>query len=293
MFETLFKIMAIVRTRLLFLCVLSVCVLSHAMFSAGGGGGSCGGAPAGGTCGGGPPAGGCGAGGPEPEVDTSNVPPTNVLIMFAGKSYAGKDFLGSRLLALLQAHQHFNVTSHKYAFGDQWKKLFAEEKNLDYVKLLHDWDYRDEHWDAMSTWNTAFKERTDIEPSMFPRMVTEEMKQHALPMGRPYERVSFVLTDLKREHELTYMKKVAADNVISHLKVITVRVEASEDARKRRGWKAGPSASSPDQTELDNHKGWTYTFHNEDEGEDSVAAIDKFLANKILPVCFSHNLPSN
>jgi hypothetical protein len=111
----------------------------------GGGGGGYGGGGGGGSCGSGVDGDADAAADPAKAMD-----PVNVLFMVSGKSYSGKHFVTSRFVALVGASPaEWNVTARRFAFKDQGRIACARNLGLEEDRIVNDWEYREEHDDAV------------------------------------------------------------------------------------------------------------------------------------------------
>ena len=165
--------------------------------------------------------------------------PVQLAIVFAGKRKSGKDYCSDRLLALIG-----DEVAEIGRLSGPLKKAYAEEHDLDYAELLTDSPYKEQHRARMITWG---EERRNADAGFFARKVLAASSKPIL-----------IISDARRPGDVAFF----LENVP---RVITVRVEASQDTRRARGW---VFASGVDDAEsecgLDAYEPWDVVLKNDD-----------------------------
>ena len=136
--------------------------------------------------------------------------PVQLAIIYAGKRKSGKDYCSDRLLALIG-----DEVAEIGRLSGPLKKAYAEEHDLDYAELLTASSYKEQHRARMITWG---EERRNADAGFFARKVLTAASKPIL-----------IISDARRPGDVAFFQ----ENVPT---VITVRVEASQETRKQRGW---------------------------------------------------------
>ena len=184
--------------------------------------------------------------------------PVQLAIIFAGKRKSGKDYCSDRLLALIG-----DEVAEIGRLSGPLKKAYAEEHDLDYAELLTDSPYKEQHRARMITWG---EERRNADAGFFARKVLTAASKPIL-----------IISDARRPGDVAFFK----DNVP---KVVTVRVEASQDTRRARGW---AFASGVDDAEsecgLDSYGKWDIIIKNDDGADvhEQLAVLTKKAADAL------------
>ena len=184
--------------------------------------------------------------------------PVQLAIVFAGKRKSGKDFCSDRLLALIG-----DEVAEIGRLSGPLKKAYAEEHDLDYAELLTASSYKEQHRARMITWG---EERRNADAGFFARKVLAASSKPIL-----------IISDARRPGDVAFFQ----DNVPT---VITVRVEASQETRKQRGW---VFASGVDDAEsecgLDAYEPWDVIIANDDGADvhEQLAALTKKAADAL------------
>lgn len=214
------------------------------------------------------------------EVDLPTVPPSTTLIAFAGESHAGKTFVAKRLNSLLRAHSEWNITSEIFSLDSYPLVDLAREAKLDQKRLIEDLDYRDEHYSLISAHRPSFA-------AAHPNWRKDALDwflaaAKARAATAAHARSVLIVDDLSLPFQLEYLQRVVDQQQVPNAKLIPVLVEASTEARKRRGLR--PSAVAPEGSRSAEGltSTWSFRVANERDGADQVAAIDTFLAERLL-----------
>lgn len=182
-----------------------------------------------------------------------------IIIGLSGKRYAGKDHVAS-LIARRWAKENVYVTS----FGDALKRAAAEHYALDAERLCTSRAYKEQHRDKLIAFGKITRA---VEPA---RWVREAMQR--IPEGCNV----VVFSDVRFHHEVEALK----DYRLWDQRVFLVRIEASLEARRQRGFVTDPVVDSdPSETELDAtpHLDALLVNDSNTREPDVDALIDSFL----------------
>ncbi|XP_064032216.1 phosphomevalonate kinase isoform X3 [Pogoniulus pusillus] len=134
-----------------------------------------------------------------------------VVLLLSGKRKSGKDFVASELRGRLGPD-----VCTILRLSAPLKEQYAKEHGLDFQRLLDASSYKEQHRQGMIRWG---EERRRTDPGFFCRMAVEGAAQPV-----------WVVSDARRLSDVEWFRKAYGDAVQ------TVRVVASEETRKRRGW---------------------------------------------------------
>eukprot|EP00465_Bigelowiella_longifila_P015220 CAMPEP_0185274090 /NCGR_PEP_ID=MMETSP1359-20130426/51039_1 /TAXON_ID=552665 /ORGANISM="Bigelowiella longifila, Strain CCMP242" /LENGTH=174 /DNA_ID=CAMNT_0027866941 /DNA_START=177 /DNA_END=698 /DNA_ORIENTATION=+ len=135
-----------------------------------------------------------------------------VVVIFSGKRKSGKDYCTERLKSMLGPE-----TAEIGRLSAPLKLAYAKEHNLDYKQLLSDGPYKEKYRKDMIRWG---EERRNKDPGFFAKLVVASCARPVL-----------IISDARRVTDIEFFKEPARG-----FYPITVRVEATEETRKTRGW---------------------------------------------------------
>ena len=184
--------------------------------------------------------------------------PVQLAIVFAGKRKSGKDYCSDRLLALIG-----DEVAEIGRLSGPLKKAYAEEHDLDYAELLTASSYKEQHRARMITWG---EERRNADAGFFARKVLAASSKPIL-----------IISDARRPGDVAFFQ----ENVPT---VITVRVEASQDTRRARGWVfTGGVDDAESECGLDAYEPWDVVLHNDDGADvhEQLAVLTKKAADAL------------
>eukprot|EP00123_Amoebidium_parasiticum_P015082 comp22776_c1_seq1/m.35631 comp22776_c1_seq1/g.35631 ORF comp22776_c1_seq1/g.35631 comp22776_c1_seq1/m.35631 type:complete len:192 (-) comp22776_c1_seq1:573-1148(-) len=134
-----------------------------------------------------------------------------VVVVFSGKRKSGKDHTTDLL------KDRLGYSAQILRLSGPLKFQYAKENGLDGEKLLDASAYKEQYRADMIAWGEA-KRKTD--PGFFCRLVCEEATRRDTPV--------WIVSDARRGTDLEYFQ--------AHYSTLSVRVEASEQTRQKRGW---------------------------------------------------------
>lgn len=136
-----------------------------------------------------------------------------VVLLFSGKRKSGKDYVVAELKKLLG-----DSICEIIRLSGPLKKQYALEHGLDFEKLLDSSSYKEKYRKSMIAWGEA-KRKED--PEFFCSLATKDA-------CRPI----WIISDARRRTDMKYF--------CERYQVIHVRIQASEETRKLRGWSFDP-----------------------------------------------------
>ncbi|KAM5129081.1 phosphomevalonate kinase [Mantella aurantiaca] len=167
-----------------------------------------------------------------------------LVLLFSGKRKSGKDFITERLRESLGGD-----TCAILRLSGPLKKQFAEERGLDFQRLLDASDYKENYRSAMITWG---EEKRNCDPAFFCRLIVEGVTQPV-----------WIISDARRRSDIDWFRSSygAATQ--------TVRVEASEETRRSRGWEYTPEVDDA-ESECGLDAGVTFDWIIANDGDQSA-----------------------
>ncbi len=162
------------------------------------------------------------------------------IIVFSGKQFSGKDTVAKILLNKFKTFKRIGI-------GDAIKLKYSEKTGLSLEEIEKNKPlYRQDLID-LGDWGRA------QDPDFWLNAIIE------------YEG-NTIVTDVRVKHELDLFRSHGA---------YTVRVEASEEARAKRGQLS--SKDDPTETGLDNIEDWDFVIHNEGSYEDLLLNSEELI----------------
>ncbi|RWS10008.1 phosphomevalonate kinase-like protein [Dinothrombium tinctorium] len=147
------------------------------------------------------------------------------------------------------------------------KAQYAKTHNLDYEKLLDASEYKEYHRKQMVEWSESIRKN---DPHYFLRLSIEENDAINKPV--------WLMTDARRESDLIFFK----GEQFKSAKLFTVRIVASDETRKSRGWVYTPGIDdATTECGLDNYTEWNIDIRNENLTEEDVIICLQTVMNAI------------
>ena len=170
---------------------------------------------------------------------------TKKIIVFSGKQFSGKDTVAKILLERFPSFKRIGI-------ADAIKMQYGKEKGLTIEEIEKNKPiYRQDLID-LGDWGRA------------------QNPDYWLNSIIAYDG-NTIVTDLRVEHELNLFRSHGA---------FAIRVEASEDARSKRGVLA--SKNDATETGLDNVADWNYVIHNEGSYEELLENTEKLIEELVV-----------
>lgn len=134
--------------------------------------------------------------------------------------------------------------------------------NLNYEELLSESAYKELHRRKMVEWSEMVRKD---DPNCFLRLSIEENRGYEVPI--------WILTDCRREGDLRFFKEEPA---FRDTALVTLRIQASEDLRKQRGYVFTPSIDDAEtECGLDQYQDWTHVIQNDNLSEQQIVDLLK------------------
>ncbi|XP_058442925.1 phosphomevalonate kinase [Malaya genurostris] len=180
----------------------------------------------------------------------SNIPRS--VLLCSGKRKTGKDFLTERLLQRLSADR-----AQIIRISEPIKRSWAEKLGLNLNELLSDGPYKEKYRKEMIEWSD--QQRAE-DYGFFCRQACMEVNKEIC-----------IVSDVRRKSDIRYFKELFGS------KVKTVRIEATEETRKKRGWHFQEGVDNvQSECDLDNMTDWDLLITN-DCGTDVEEALNKII----------------
>ncbi len=177
----------------------------------------------------------------------NNIQNKKKIIVFSGKQFSGKDTVAKIILEKFKTFRRIGI-------GDAIKLTYSAQKGLSLEEIEKNKSlYRQDLID-LGDWGRA------KDPDYWLKSIIEYQG-------------NTIVTDIRVKHELDLFKSFGA---------FTVRVEASEEARNKRGKIV--SGNDITETQLDNLKDWDYVIHNDGTYEEllkNAEALITAIQNKL------------
>ncbi|KAK6640189.1 hypothetical protein RUM44_011875 [Polyplax serrata] len=172
------------------------------------------------------------------------------IFLFSGKRKTGKDFITEKLLECLDNKMKDSIALIK--ISGPIKSHFAETSNLNLSELMGSGEYKEKFRKEMIEWSEELRLK---DPGMFCRAALDMYKAQTKPV--------WIVSDVRRNTDVKWFK----ENFKEAVK--TVRIEASDDVRKSRGWTFTSGIDDvASECDLDNYKDWDWIFTN--NGDENI-----------------------
>ena len=147
----------------------------------------------------------------------------NIVLVFSGKRKSGKDYVCTQLADQLNAESKSLIHLVSITLSAPLKKIYAQEHQLDYERLLDSSDYKETHRLDMIKWSDSKREEN-------PFIFCQEAVDDALLKCCENKFNIWIITDARRRTDLNFFN----EKFPSQIK--TVRVKADEETRLKRNW---------------------------------------------------------
>ena len=183
------------------------------------------------------------------------------IIAVNGKRASGKDYLTDRLQKTLE-NRGYKV--YRASSGAINKRIYATQTGIDLSRLETDREFKEQHRLEMIAHH---QKRSQENPAWALQQILEDALARDADV--------LLLSDLRTRQDLRWLQRQSDDAVF-------IRVDATDAARKERGWKPDLQKDSlSTETELDDYTGWMTRFDNSDNSSDSL--IEDWIQLTILP----------
>eukprot|EP00760_Papus_ankaliazontas_P011904 PhM_4_TR15106/c0_g3_i1/m.63465/K13273/PMVK; phosphomevalonate kinase len=194
-----------------------------------------------------------------------------VVVLFSGKKCSGKDYIADQLVSLVESDERL-VAELGHAtllhFADPVKRQYCNDNNVDFAKLTSrdraSRDFKEMHRMALAEYWAAHK------------FSVAWVVSRLVETWQPQQQGIAVVADWRHPAELKALR-LHCQNV----ETLTVRVHASDDTRRSRGWVPCPGRDTHyTEVGLDDYD-FDVKFTNSVDGADDVVA---FLQESVIPL---------
>ncbi|MBN3309649.1 PMVK kinase, partial [Amia calva] len=162
-----------------------------------------------------------------------------LVLLFSGKRKSGKDHIAELLRERLGSE-----TCCVLRLSAPLKEQYAQERRLDFHKLLDSSGYKEQYRADMIQWG---ERRRQADPGLFCRLAIGDARQPV-----------WLVSDARRRSDLEWFWNRFGE------RSRTVRVEASEDKRRERGWEFTAGVDDAEsECGLDEGVAFDWTIHND------------------------------
>lgn len=187
----------------------------------------------------------------------------SIYILVSGKRASGKDYITNLLYDYLIAK---GISVHRTALGHINKRSYAASIGIDAMRLENDREFKESHRLAMIAHHTA---RNVLDPEW----CLKEVKSNAQQANAEV----LLLSDIRTLQDLNWFKQQPGE-------VVMLRITASDEARKSRGWNYCPQKDSlHTETELDSFLDWTACWDNSDCSTESAQLLHEWIEYTVIP----------
>ncbi|CAG0889014.1 unnamed protein product [Darwinula stevensoni] len=167
-----------------------------------------------------------------------------LVIVVSGKRKTGKDYLGSRLVDAI------GESSALVHLSSPIKSHWARTHGLDLQALLGDGHYKERYRAEMVAWSEEVRRR---DPGYFCRLATDS--------DACRERPIWVVSDARRPSDVSWFQHFFPG------RVKTVRMHASDELRRHRGWTFVAGIDDAEtECALDSFPDWDLIVENNETG---------------------------
>ncbi|KAK7604395.1 hypothetical protein V9T40_005581 [Parthenolecanium corni] len=180
--------------------------------------------------------------------------PTNpkIVLLFSGKRKSGKDYITDLLISKLDPNQAIVLK-----ISAPIKSFWAKSNNLNFDHLLSASSYKEQHRRAMIDWS---EEERCKDPGIFCRQAVE--------MYEAVEKPLWIVSDVRRPTDVTWFKESYPS------KINTIRIDASEETRRKRGWTFTSGVDDePSECGLDDYENWNWRYSNDDDNQEKLESF--------------------
>ncbi|KAM4665067.1 phosphomevalonate kinase [Discoglossus pictus] len=185
-----------------------------------------------------------------------------LVLLVSGKRKSGKDYITETLRERLGPDSCAILR-----LSGPLKEQFAKEHGLDYERLLDSSNYKETYRAAMIRWG---EEKRCADPGFFCRIVVDGVIHPV-----------WIVSDTRRRSDVDWFLSSYGDLAQ------TVRIVASEDARRARGWVYTPEVDDAEsECGLDQGMDFDWIITNEGDRESLEGQLSKlidFIRSKLRP----------
>ncbi|CAH0381198.1 unnamed protein product [Bemisia tabaci] len=185
------------------------------------------------------------------------------VVLFSGKRKSGKDFVAERVFNRLGA-EHAVIIRLSAPIKSHW----AEKEGLSLAELMGTSEYKETYRKNMIKWG---EEKRLEDPGYF--------CQAAIKMTNANLKPVWIISDARRMTDLEWFQSHYGNSLL------TVRIRADIDVRKKRGWIFTQGVDDAEtECGLDSVNSWNVIIdnnHSEDYLEEKIDEILNWVKNKL------------
>lgn len=144
-----------------------------------------------------------------------------VVFILSGKRKSGKDFVAKKLQETF-GHDRCAVIR----LSGPLKHEYARQNGLDFDRLLDSTSYKEFYRQDMIRWGEEIR---NADPSYFCKLAVKLVLTGTSKENYSMQKPVWIISDARRKSDVHYFKE-------NYDKVVHVRINASEEVRKSRGW---------------------------------------------------------
>ncbi|XP_063296163.1 phosphomevalonate kinase [Pelobates fuscus] len=177
----------------------------------------------------------------------------HLVLVFSGKRKSGKDYVTELIRERLGPD-----TCAVLRLSGPLKEQYAQEKGLDFQRLLDASEYKEKYRADMIAWG---EERRNADPGFFCRIIIQGVTQ-----------LVWIVSDARRKSDIDWF--LSSYGAVTQ----TVRVVASEETRKARGWIYTPDIDDADsECGLDQGTSFDWVITNNGDQESLDEQLHKLM----------------
>ncbi|KAK1151639.1 phosphomevalonate kinase [Acipenser oxyrinchus oxyrinchus] len=166
-----------------------------------------------------------------------------LILLFSGKRKSGKDFVTS----IIQQRLGGSSVCAILRLSGPLKEQYAKEHGLDFRRLLDASGYKEKFREDMIRWG---EEKRNADPGYFCRLIVRDVPQPV-----------WIVSDARRRSDVEWFR------CRYQLQTRTVRVQASEESRRERGWVYTAGIDDAEsECGLDQGVAFDWTISNDSDG---------------------------
>lgn len=194
---------------------------------------------------------------------------SKVIIIISGKRYSGKDTVADIIMTYLNDWNfllEFN-SLFRIAIADTCKRNCGRDKGLDAERLINDREYKEIHRNTLTEYLYSEVKKDFF---IFERKTLEQIRENNSDI--------VLVTDCRMKYSLKYFRENANDKY----KFVTIRINASDEAKQNRGWVKTPYDDSDIETDLDDVTDWDIVIDNSSSKEDLIENVKNNIFSTFL-----------
>jgi len=191
------------------------------------------------------------------------------IILVSGKRSSGKDTAAEIIKQYIKDSKQYNTEIDSIALAYATKVGYCKENNLDLDRMVNDYAFKESHRMGLLKYYL-----THNDPLWYSDYVLEYIESKHNNENINY----FVIPDLRILAHTNVFKSPIVINKLS-VKCLFIRINATEETKKSRGWIKKDCDDDYTETELDNYTGFDIIINNDGTVEELQNKLYNFLSN--------------